>query len=272
MRYIKVGADEETGHSGNQDDQVTVNAETESQVGEATVSSFTLKVLFKEKSIPVEGLSTDSTIAQLKSAVENVTEVSASDQRLIFAGRPLKPDDKTLSSFKIVDGSSIHLFPIPRNIPTVSARVVDESGTNADGSSDGANARHPIPFAQLYALDAEIRAHRPVHFDPEVSTHVREVRLWSVILSFVCTMTLFNNISFNLSTGKLGNNYFDAGVHLVDTVSVIVLLQCCILVTRSRVIHRRDLSHNDRLFYIRYLLMCFSRPVASLDYTWRSWV
>ena len=41
-----------------------------------------------------------------------------------------------------------------------------------------------------------------IHLDPVISQHCRDVRLWSVILVFLSSMTLFNYISYALSTGN----------------------------------------------------------------------
>jgi len=63
----------------------------------------------------------DSTILQLKESIAVITTIVPIRQRLIFSGKQLKPDDKTISSFKIIDNSSIHLFPLPEAVPQIEA-------------------------------------------------------------------------------------------------------------------------------------------------------
>ena len=67
-------------------------------------------VLLKEKK---HKLCADSsqTISALKAAIEAATEVPVEKQRLIYGGKQLTEAEKTLTSYKIVDGASIHLFP-----------------------------------------------------------------------------------------------------------------------------------------------------------------
>ena len=52
--------------------------------------------------------SSETTVAELKVAIETKLEIPASQQRLIFKGKILK-DEGTLESYNIVSGESVHL-------------------------------------------------------------------------------------------------------------------------------------------------------------------
>lgn len=71
-----------------------------------------LKVLLKEKSFDIY-CAENVTVLQLKQEIFSQTDIPEIQQRLIFSGRQLKPEEKQLSSFKIINNSPIHLFPLP---------------------------------------------------------------------------------------------------------------------------------------------------------------
>ena len=176
----------------------------------------TLKVLNKEQAHQIAGgLTLQSTILQLKLEIERVIEVPIAQQRLIYAGKSLKPDDKTLASFKVENNSTIHLFPLP---PTTVSSV--SSNANGESSWTGGNNTESLN-GHILSLHAvfEPTIPYPIYFDPEVSTHSREVRLWSVILIFLSGMTLFNNLSYNLSSGKFGNGVLDSIVSVTESTA-----------------------------------------------------
>lgn len=181
-------------------------------MGGQAKETFSVKVLLKEKSYEVGNLTSGTTIGELKTAIEAVTSIAPPFQRLIAAGKQLKPDTKTLAEFKIVAGSSVHLFPLP---PPTAAPVA----TQVDGSSS-----RPISVAASAAADGD--GHLPVHFDPEVNQTAREVRLWCLILMFLSGMTLFNNLSYMSATGKLGAGTLDSFVTVIDTVSAMLRFDC----------------------------------------------
>ena len=150
-------------------------------------TDFNIKVLLKESSHIFSSLKPTSTVLELKNAIESKFEVPPARQRLIYAGKQLKPDDKQLSFFKISNNASIHLFPIP--LPTaVSVPVASESST-----------QNPLQFATATAMNDF--HHSPIYFDPYVTQTTREVRLWCIILIFLSGMTLFNNVSYMTTTG-----------------------------------------------------------------------
>ena len=61
--------------------------------------TLSVRVLFKEKSFDITGLSDATSISEFKSSIEEATTIPANLQRLIFAGKQLKPDTKLLSEF-----------------------------------------------------------------------------------------------------------------------------------------------------------------------------
>eukprot|EP01035_Chromulina_nebulosa_P028607 gene28607-37804_t len=127
-----------------------------------------LKVLFKEKSFDIF-CAENVTVLQLKQEIFSQTDIPEIQQRLIFSGRQLKPDEKQLTSFKIINNSPIHLFPLP----SAQAIVVPEVVLPGDN---------------------------PMHFDPNISQISREVKFWCVILIFLSSFTLFNIFTFVTST------------------------------------------------------------------------
>jgi hypothetical protein len=205
-QYQKLGRDEEMG-------EVNKPSTTQSAPGiELQAKSFKVKVLLKETCLQLLGLTDETTIGQLKIEIEKLTAVAVESQRLIFSGKPLKADEKTIKSFNITENSSIHLFPIPPRAPIIEATALESGVTTS--------SLHPIATllqSSTYPTDN----HQPIHFDPEISQHCREVRLWSVILVFLCSMTLFNNISYALSTG-------------INTKQIVFVLQIFIRCCRNR--------------------------------------
>jgi hypothetical protein len=159
--------------------------------------SFLLKVLFKEKSFEISTVQSSSTIADLKVAIEAATTIPPGLQRLIHAGKQLKPDSKSLADFKIISGASVHCFPLPSpSTLTPVAALVD--GTS---SSSGNVAYNPLNLSATSATTTDV-IHRPIHFDPYVIHTSREVKLWCLILMFLSGLTLFNNLSVMSTTGK----------------------------------------------------------------------
>ena len=138
---------------------------------------------------------------ELKAAIATKTEIPADCQRLIFRGKHLHPENKTLTDFKITNEASIHLFP--RLVSTQPA------GNEASASSQGMGSpqrsrilritRIGAPQAGLYTdydgSEGSIGS-RSIH------TTVPEVRLWCYILFFYSFMTLFNHLSFIINTGS----------------------------------------------------------------------
>eukprot|EP00042_Codosiga_hollandica_P030659 m.179228 g.179228 ORF g.179228 m.179228 type:complete len:397 (+) comp53419_c0_seq1:266-1456(+) len=64
----------------------------------------------------VTGVQLDDTVLVFKAAVHAVTSVPVAAQRLVFAGHVLA-DDKTLSSYSIADGASLHMVRVGQQAP-----------------------------------------------------------------------------------------------------------------------------------------------------------
>ena len=169
-----------------------------------TDESFRVKVLFKEKSFDIVGVTAESTVQQLKEKIEKATNVSANIQRLIYAGKNLKPDNQSLNSFKITDNVSVHLFPLP--IPQASRVVADT--TNNPHHVSGINVvstNSAVINAVSVSSQNDTASHAHIHFEPDVSHSAKEVKLWCIILLFLSAFTLFqyiNIIGNFLATGR----------------------------------------------------------------------
>lgn len=193
--YQKLVGDEETGER----EDVTVGAASSNPLGPDNgiqIKTFGVKILLKEACLQLPNLNDQTTVGQLKAEVETLTKITVNCQRLIFSGKQLKPDDKTIKSFNIVANSSIHLFPIPTK------PVVENS---AEAVADGGTAQ----ASTLNTISSILSTHYPdndqsISNDPEISQHCREVQLWSIILILLSCMTLFNNLTlFSTGTTKL---------------------------------------------------------------------
>lgn len=127
---------------------------------------------------------------ELKAAIAKQTDIPAANQRLIFSGKHLHPDNKVLSDFNIVHESSIHLFPRP-----VSAAPPPE---------DSSPGRQRILRITRLDQGGPLREY-DVGVGDATGLHrtVPEVRLWCYILFFYSFMTLFSHLSFVANTGEV---------------------------------------------------------------------
>ncbi len=229
-KYQRITDDDKGEETGMEMSENVVKLENISLDEPEGEDQYTIKVLYKEQSHLIKGLNENSNVLQLKQLLEPIFQMSPERQRLIFAGKLLKPDNKTLESFKLLHNSSVHLFPIP--LPAPPAAVA----TRVDGTEN------PLVAQVAQAANPDM-AHAPVHFDPLVAQTGREVKLWCLVLLFLSGMTLFNNLSYMSSTGeffrlknfsqltdssscllcagKVGAGDFDTLVTIADTVSVL---------------------------------------------------
>jgi hypothetical protein len=183
-------------------------------------NTFSIKVLCKEKSYQITGVNGDTKISEIKRRAEALTDVPAHRQRLIMTGKLLKPDDKTLTFFKIGPDASVHLFPIPE----ATAMPVQTSAVTAvDPRGAGGLYLHPLNSGPQQQMGQAIPA-LPMHpdtvrqvYDASLEQTVREVRLWCFILLSLSAIELFNNFSIFSVTGKLGTNAVDTIFLVFDT-------------------------------------------------------
>jgi hypothetical protein len=184
---------------------------------------FSIKLLCKESSHDIHRLKNETTIADLKRKIAEITEIPAHRQRLIVSGKPLRPDDKNLAFFKITAETSIHLFPLPEANPVTASTETPSASTAPVARAVPAASMNPSimmnPFMSNDAATVLNNYHTPMHFDQEIGQTSREVRLWCLILISLSAMTLFNNLSYLSATGKLGNGALDTILFLLDTVS-----------------------------------------------------
>lgn len=204
--------------SGGPSSSITSNPMHGATSSSGTGEAYVLRVLFKESKVEIATLrptstvlgktrivltSVDSTLrilmyvwlnmtAELKTAIEKHTETPVGNQRLIFSGKHLTPDNKLLSDFNISSQSSIHLFPRP-----TAALPVDQTDSSPARPRILRVQRVSHPPGAAFADYDSIGERTGVH------ATVPEVRLWCYILFFYSFMTLFNHMSFLINTGKL---------------------------------------------------------------------
>lgn len=66
----------------------------------------------------------DDTIEHIKSLVDDKMDIPPEQQRLVFEGKPLKKDSKTLREYKIANGDTIDLQPMTVNVKTPDGKVI----------------------------------------------------------------------------------------------------------------------------------------------------
>lgn len=64
-------------------------------------------MLYKEQSHDITNISGNTTVAEFKNRIAQVTDVPPERQRLIISGKPLRPDDALLTQFKLDDGAKV---------------------------------------------------------------------------------------------------------------------------------------------------------------------
>eukprot|EP01031_Cornospumella_fuschlensis_P028911 gene28911-34889_t len=134
-----------------------------------------------------------------------------------MGGKPMRPDEATLASYKLTDNAHIHLFPIP--IQPVNLPVATPSATpSAPTNFPYPRAQPTHPPTTLFNVEIDTHHHlTPVHYDAYISHHGREVKMWCIILLFLSTISLFNNLTYFTATGKFGHGALDSVVFLLDT-------------------------------------------------------
>lgn len=158
-----------------------------------------IKVLNKEKIVDITNISKNITIKELKERIHSLTDIEPQLQRLILGGKPLKPEDKTLSFYKIENGTTIHLFPIPVVTGTAVSTSVVGSAAASSSSSIAVASSSSIPSQPL----DHSTTMNSLMFEPQVQQTCRAVKVWSIVLLVLSYMGLFNNTSYILSTGML---------------------------------------------------------------------
>jgi hypothetical protein len=161
-----------------------------------TSSNLKIKILKGEQSkeITVPPL---ATVAQLKSIVETAYSVPVAQQRLVFKGKPLRPNEDSLASFHIISNSVIHLFPLPAAANSAASSTT--ATTNNISSVFNLSLANTHDDMRIPGIPPHLM--RPLHFVPEVVQCIREVKMWCYILLITSAMDIFTNLSFLGSQG-----------------------------------------------------------------------
>eukprot|EP00981_Chlorochromonas_danica_P015362 scaffold11799_cov179-Ochromonas_danica.AAC.1 len=208
-RYQRIGDEEEgTLHGGNEgiitnplqssspssiEMATTITSSTSTlSTSQTSTPPTTLRLLYKEEAHEITGLSGETTVAILKEKIGRLCPVPLDRQRLIASGRQLRPDDAPLSTFKLVTGAAIHLFPLPPPQPVVAVSVTDNTtssttqvtavpaNTNNNNNNNTFNAstrRSRPPGFSAYELEGITIT--PMHFDASILETGREVKACS---------------------------------------------------------------------------------------------
>lgn len=163
--------------------------------GEQNSSILTIKVLKGEQS-KVITVPKQASVAQLKSLIEPAYSVPVPQQRLVYKGKPLRPDTDSLASFHLIEGSVLHLFPLPAQATPSATSDTTDTTSLYNIAYPRATSTH-IPGIPPHLM-------RPVHFVAEVAQSIREVKMWCYILMITSAMDIFTNMSFLGSQGGSG--------------------------------------------------------------------
>ena len=175
--YQKLGSDEEAGCTSS----VTEPSSSINIVSVEESQTFSVKIILKEAHLILSNLRDETTVGQLKSEVEKLTNITIPCQRLIFSGRQLKIDSKTMKSINVVGNSSIHLFPIP--LDHVVARDLEV----------GVAAVSATPSLGLTVIPG---VHREI-----LERQRRQILSWSFMLVLISAMTVINNLYYLIDLG-----------------------------------------------------------------------
>ena len=178
-------------------------------------SRLSLKIHCKERCYDLQ-VPASMTITLFKQELVRLTDIPTHRQRLIYSGKLLRPEDKTIDFFKIPNQAAIHLFPLPETTVLPTATAVP-TATAADANSNN-NTHTPMPSV-LPRRQSTLNTPTTAHFDPTIQQYGREVKMWCSVLLLLSTFTLFNNFSYFTTTGKFGEGSLDVLVFVMDTVS-----------------------------------------------------
>ena len=170
-----------------------------------------VKIICKEMYFEIEGLEGSTTVAQLKKRIAlKIDDAPEGSQRLIFNGKLLHPDDKTIASFSIVDKSVVHLFPRP------SAVAVGDSSTSNGGLESSDPSRSQYQSTTLNAFTLGTNQTPGINLD--IARSGREVKMWSSVLLMVSILTLFNSLATFSASGLSGEDVFDDVIKVSEAV------------------------------------------------------
>jgi hypothetical protein len=203
------------------------HAASSSEHGEAAL---TLTILYKEKKLSVSVPDRpDTTVLDLKDAIHIITEIPPVQQRLLFAGKRLAPDNRTLSFFKVSVQSPIHLFPtlvpqVSSNQNGIPSAVPITATSSSRSSTTGANAIHvqgnPMHGNHNSASSIQLSstAVTTAYNDNNapIGAYCESVRYYSRLLLFLSYLSIFSTVMVFLDQGKVGKTELDNIVSMMD--------------------------------------------------------
>eukprot|EP00957_Ditylum_brightwellii_P150464 11457477-Ditylum_brightwellii.AAC.1 len=133
------------------------------------------------------------TIAEFKKVSSTVHKIAPKSQRLIFMGKLLSDDSKTLKDYGVEeDGKIVHLFPKPNIVMVPSTSDAEgECGGNSTGvgRSNSSTGAH-VPQIILDAEEANRQTQIRILSSHEIFEAQNRVKLLSFILLIWCSMEL----------------------------------------------------------------------------------
>ncbi|DAZ99792.1 TPA: hypothetical protein N0F65_001301 [Lagenidium giganteum] len=144
----------------------------------------------------------DWTVAALKRKVNEATEVALTAQRLIYRGRVLE-DDQMLSTYKVEDGHTIHLFVRQNQAPDpeiLSAELNANGSSNGGMRMDDMHGMHVVHISSdtitsaVFPSDSARRVD-PLMLDCALGNAARRVKLWSSFLLIIYTMKVMGQFA-----------------------------------------------------------------------------
>ena len=178
---------------------------------------FVIKILYKESTHLIRELKLDSTIGELKSRVASLINIPENRQRLIFSGKSLSPDSALLSSFHIANNSVVHVFPLPPSVPHATPLAPSNTSSTVPRIiSPFVAPFHPpnsSPYSDPASRGGEVGG---IGVEQLVQETGEPVKVWSMVLVFTSTITLFNYLIGLLALGTVGNNVFDGCVNTLE--------------------------------------------------------
>lgn len=185
--------------------------------------SYKLKVLCKEKAHNITNINSKSTVAQLKNVIFTEVGISVDCQRLIFNGKLLNEDNKTIESYGVHSDGVIHLFPrlpiansTPSNTPpnTVVVSAENVNPMHDYGPTSGSTFGAPTAtFSNPLARPHMAAWHQ---YDANVSRSGEDVKAWSYLLLLTSSFRFFGIVSSIIATGAFGVNPLDSVVQFCE--------------------------------------------------------
>ena len=162
------------------------NSKQDSETG------FTVRVLFKEKHYEFN-VDLNFTVGALKKLIASgISDALVELQRLIFNGKMLNDDDRTLDSYGIRDKSVIHLFP--RSVAVaINPALVGENVQPLDSN----NALRSFDFSMNNPGSRSILGQ--THLEMILLRHSREIRIFSYMLFIISIVRSIGLIGMVLS-------------------------------------------------------------------------